>query len=128
MEGFGGFVVGDDDDAGVSGGADEEREIEGAGGEGESRDTSTPRAGAEMASYTLEGFGVLQVREELADEGENHCLVEFTFPEKYGHVADGTVWWWRSNICSRRNVILRGWPILIACNSSDSVWFAGGRA
>jgi hypothetical protein len=28
-----------------------------------------------MASYTLEGFGVLQVREELADEGKNHCLV-----------------------------------------------------
>jgi hypothetical protein len=28
-----------------------------------------------MASHTLEGFGVLQVREELADEGENHCWV-----------------------------------------------------
>jgi hypothetical protein len=26
-----------------------------------------------MAAYTLEGFGVLQVRQELADEGKNHA-------------------------------------------------------
>ena len=73
VEGLGGFVVGDDDDAGGVGGADEEGKIEGAGGEGEARDTSAPRASAEMAAYTLEGFGVLQVREELADEGKNHA-------------------------------------------------------
>ena len=101
MEGFGGLVVGDDDDARVSGGSDEERKIEGASGEGESGDTSAPRAGAKMASHTLEGFGVLQVREELADEGENHCWVKFTFRGARcrirwkvtdGHVAAGTVW------------------------------------
>jgi len=26
-----------------------------------------------MAAYTLESFGVLQVRQELADEGKNHA-------------------------------------------------------
>ena len=73
MEGFGCFVVGDDDDGWGFGGADEEGEIEGSGGEGESRDTSAPRASAEMAAYTLKSFGVLQVRQELADEGKNHA-------------------------------------------------------
>ncbi len=74
MKGFGGFVVGDDDDAGSCGGAGEEGKIEGAGGKGEARDTSAPRATAEMAAYTLEGFRMLQVCEELADEGENHAV------------------------------------------------------
>ena len=46
VEGLGGFVVGDDDDAGGVGGADEEGKIEGAGGEGEAGDTSAPRASA----------------------------------------------------------------------------------
>ncbi len=59
VEGFGGLVIGDDDDAGGLGGADEEGEIEGAGGEGESGDATAPRACAEMAAYTLECFGVL---------------------------------------------------------------------
>jgi hypothetical protein len=74
VEGFGGFVVGDNDDAGGCGGADEVGKIEGAGGEGESRDTSAPRATAQVAAYTLEGFRVLQVCEELADEGKNHAV------------------------------------------------------
>jgi hypothetical protein len=26
-----------------------------------------------VAAHTLEGFGVLQVRQELADEGKNHA-------------------------------------------------------
>jgi hypothetical protein len=26
-----------------------------------------------MAAYTLKSFGVLQVRQELADEGKNHA-------------------------------------------------------
>jgi hypothetical protein len=46
LEGLGGLVVGDDDDAGGCGGANEEGKIEGAGGEGEARDTSAPRASA----------------------------------------------------------------------------------
>ena len=73
MEGFGGFVVGDDDDARGCCGADEEGKVEGAGGEGEAGHTSPPRASAQVTAYTLEGFGVLQVRQELADEGKNHA-------------------------------------------------------
>lgn len=69
MKGFGSLVVGDDDDARSSGGADEVGEIEGSGGSGEAGDTSAPRASAQVAAYTLEGFGVLEVRKELADEG-----------------------------------------------------------
>ena len=74
VEGFGRFVVGDEDEARSVGGADEEREIERASGEGEAGDTSSPAAGAEMATDTVEGHGVFQVREQLADEGENHKL------------------------------------------------------
>jgi hypothetical protein len=73
VEGFGGFVVSYDDETGGCGGADEEGEIESAGGKGETRDTSTPRAAAQVAAYTLEGFRVLHVCEELADEGKNHA-------------------------------------------------------
>ena len=83
MEGLDCLVVGDDDETGGVGGADEEGKIEGAGGEGEARDTSAPRASAEMAAYTLKGVRMLQVRQELADEGKNHAgliLVELRFP------------------------------------------------
>ena len=69
VEGLSGFVVGNDDDAGGVGGADEEGKVEGACGEGQTRDTTAPRASAQVAAYTLKGFGVLQVRQELADEG-----------------------------------------------------------
>jgi hypothetical protein len=68
VEGFGGLVVGDDDDGGRGGGADEVGKIEGAGGGGEAGDTSAPRAAAQVAAYTLEGFRVFKVRKELADE------------------------------------------------------------
>jgi hypothetical protein len=82
VEDFGGFVVGDDDETGSVGGADEVGKIEGAGGEGESRDTSAPRASAEMTANTLESFRMLHVSEELADEGKNHAeliLVDVEF-------------------------------------------------
>ena len=46
LKGLGGLVVGYDDDAGGVGGADEVGKVEGAGGKGEPRDTSTPRASA----------------------------------------------------------------------------------
>ena len=83
VEGLGRFVVGDDDETGDVGGSYEEREIEGPGGEGQSRDTSAPRASAQVAAYTLKGVRMLQVRQELADEGKNHVgliLVELRFP------------------------------------------------
>ena len=82
MKGLSSLVVGNDDDARGSGGPDEEREVKGAGGEGESRDTSAPRASAQVAAYTLECFRMLKVSEELADEGKNHAvfsLVEVRF-------------------------------------------------
>ena len=70
--------------AGRIGGANEVGKIERAGGEGEAGDTSSPRAAAQMAAHTLKGFRVLQVREQLADEGKNHAvliLVEVALPE-----------------------------------------------
>ena len=82
VEGLGGLVVGNDDETGCVGGSYEEGKIEGSGGEGEARHTSTPRASAEMAAYTLEGFRMLHVCEELADEGKNHAeliLVDLRF-------------------------------------------------
>jgi hypothetical protein len=63
VERFGSLVVGHDDDAGGSGGSDEERQVQGSGCEGQAGDTSAPRACAQVASYTLEGCGVLKVRE-----------------------------------------------------------------
>jgi len=91
VEGLGGFIVGDDDDARGVRSAYEEGKIKGAGGEGEARDTSAPRASAQMTAYTLEGFRMLHVSEELADEGKNHAeliLVDVPFsaskqPEYY---------------------------------------------
>ena len=53
---------------------DEERQVERAGGEGEAGDTSAALAALEMAADALEGVGVLQVREEIADEGKNHAF------------------------------------------------------
>jgi hypothetical protein len=79
MEGLSGLVVGDDDERGLGGSANEERQVEGAGGKGESRHTTTTRAGAQVASHTLEGLRVLQVREELANEGENHAGISLPF-------------------------------------------------
>ena len=73
VKGFRGFVVGDDDDAGGVCGADEEGKVEGACGEGQTGDTSAPRASAKVAAHTLKGFGVFQVRQQLADEGKNHA-------------------------------------------------------
>jgi hypothetical protein len=73
VKGLSGFVVGDDDDARGVGSANEEREIEGAGGKGQTGHTSTPRAPAQVAAYTLKSLGVLQVCEELADEWKDHA-------------------------------------------------------
>jgi hypothetical protein len=73
VEGFRGFVVGYDDEARGVGRADEVGKIENAGSKGEPRDTTAPRATAQVAAYTLEGFRVLHVCEELADEGKNHA-------------------------------------------------------
>jgi hypothetical protein len=73
VEGFGGLIVGYNDETRGVGGADEEGKIESAGSKGEARDTSAPRATVEMTAHTLKGFRVLRVCEELADEGKNHA-------------------------------------------------------
>ena len=73
VEGVGGLVVGDDDDAGSLRGADEEGKVEGAGGEGESRDTTTPTGKRQVPSCLFEGGRILQVRQQLADKGEDHA-------------------------------------------------------
>ena len=62
VQGFGCLVVGNDDDARRSGGADEVRKVKGAGRGSESGDTSAPRTAAQVAAYTLEGFRVFKVR------------------------------------------------------------------
>jgi hypothetical protein len=82
VEGFSGLVVSHNDETRCVGGPYEEGKIEGTSRERESRDTSAPRASAEMAAYTLEGFRMLHVCEELADEGKNHAeliLVDLEF-------------------------------------------------
>ena len=70
---FGGLVVGHQNQARRVGGADEERKIQRARGEGEAGDASSPAAGAQVATDTLEGHTVLKVRKQFADEGQNHC-------------------------------------------------------
>ena len=73
FEGLGGLVVGDDhDDRAAGGGVGHEGKVEGAGGGGESGDTTTPRSKAEVPANAIKGGGVLQVRKNFADEREDH--------------------------------------------------------
>ena len=73
VHGVGSFVVGDDDDGGNLRGAREERNVEGAGCGGESRDTTTPTGKRQVPSCLFEGGRILQVRQQLADKGEDHA-------------------------------------------------------
>ena len=73
LKSLGGLVVRDDDDDELARGAGKEREIEGASGRGESRDTPTPRTKAEMPLYAIKCGGVLQLREHFADKREDHA-------------------------------------------------------
>jgi len=69
----GSFVVGDDDDGGDLRGAREERNVEGASGGGESGDTTTPTGKRQVPSCLFKGGRILQVRQQLADKGEDHA-------------------------------------------------------
>jgi hypothetical protein len=79
VERLGGLVIGNQHQsgrltrAGRLGRADEVGKIKGARGRGQSGHTSPARAAREMATHTLEGGGVLQVRHQIADEGKNHA-------------------------------------------------------
>jgi hypothetical protein len=55
VHGVGSFVVGDDDDRGDLRGAGEERNVEGAGGGGESRDTTPPTGKRQVPPCLFEG-------------------------------------------------------------------------
>ena len=72
VEGFGGLVIGDEDEAGGAGGTDHEGQIEGARGGSEAGDTAAAAAGDEVAAEAVEGLGVFEVGEEIADKGEDH--------------------------------------------------------
>ena len=73
VHGVGGLVVGNDDDGGDVGGAREEGNVQGAGGGSESRHTTTPTGKCQVPSCLFKGGGILQVRQQLADKGEDHA-------------------------------------------------------
>ena len=73
MHGVRGLVIGNDDDGWNLSGAREERNVEGAGGRGESRNTPAPSGKRKVPSCLFKGGGILQVRQQLADKGEDHA-------------------------------------------------------
>ncbi len=77
VEGFGGLVIGDEDEGGGGGGLDEVGEVEGSAGEGEAGDAATGVALLEVAAGAVEGVGVFEVGEQVADEGEDHWYSQF---------------------------------------------------
>src|SRR5690349_5775502 len=74
LKSVGGFVVGHNDDDRMLGSTSHERDVEGSCRCGESRNTTTTRTQAEVPDYAIESRGVLQFREDFADERENHRL------------------------------------------------------
>ena len=66
--------------------AREERKIQRAGGEGESGDTSSPAAGAQMAADTLKGHRVLKVRKQLRGR-KGKIIAALSLPAGGGAVA-----------------------------------------
>jgi hypothetical protein len=72
LESFGGFVVCNDDDRELLGGARHEGKVKSTRGSGERRHTPTTRTQAEVPAYALKTGGLLQLRENLADEREDH--------------------------------------------------------
>jgi hypothetical protein len=74
MQRFGGLVIGDEYERRSLGCAHKVGEVESSRGGGESGHTSPTRAARQMATCTLKGGGVLQVRHQFADEGKNHAV------------------------------------------------------
>ncbi len=77
VQGFGGLVVGDENERGGGRGLDEEGQVQRARGEGEAGDAATAVALFEVAAGAVEGVGVFEVGEQVADEGENHWSLQF---------------------------------------------------
>ena len=74
LQRLGGFVVRHHHDDGLARFPRHEREIESASGCGHSRDTPPPRTQAQMPAYAFKSRGMLQFREDFADERENHQI------------------------------------------------------
>ena len=74
VQGLGGFVVGDNNNRGNLRGASEEGNVKGAGRGGESGDTTTPTGKCQVSPCLFEGGRMLQVRQQLADKGEDHAV------------------------------------------------------
>ena len=72
LQRLGGLVVGHHHDDRLAGGPRHQRQIERPRRGGQSGDTPTPRTKAQMPSYALKTGRVLQLREDFADERENH--------------------------------------------------------
>jgi hypothetical protein len=74
FERLGSFVVGHDHDCKLLGGPRHQGKVNGPRRCGEARDTSPPRTKAEVPSYAFKTRRVLQLREDFADERENHVM------------------------------------------------------
>ncbi len=72
VQGLGRFIVGHQNQRGRGGGLHKVGEIERAAGERESGDAPPALSGFQMAADAVEGVGVLEVRDEFANKGENH--------------------------------------------------------
>ncbi len=72
LKSFGCLVVGNDQNDRLASGAGQERQVERTRGRGQSRHTSPARTKVEVPLYAIEGGRVLQLRENFADEGEDH--------------------------------------------------------
>ena len=86
-EGFkrlGGFVVSDDEDDELLGGASHERKVERSGRCGESGHTPTPRTQAEVPAYAFKSRSLLQLRENFADKRQDHQSSSLTASDARG--------------------------------------------
>ncbi len=70
---LGGLVVRNQHDHRRLRSAREERDVEGARGGGEPGDTTAPTTEAQVPAYAFKTFGVLNVRERIANKGKDHA-------------------------------------------------------
>ena len=87
---FGGVIVGNDHNQRPAGGLLQQDQQQSLGGRSKSGDTNTPRALFQMGGHTRKGGQFFHVREEIANEGENHRSFILT--------GAGTVGWQRIHV------------------------------
>ena len=76
---------------GLPRGAGHQRKVERTRGRGQSGHTSPPRTQAEVPAYAIECGGVLQLRENFADEREDHAVSSLTVRLRAEYTAKGGV-------------------------------------